>query len=740
MSITLRALPALACLSLSLFTVGCGVSNLSNSSAPVAHTIVLNGRVHGGQQPVVGSTIQLYAASETAFQGASTPLLAVPVLTDLQGNFSITGDYTCPSSNPLVYVVATGGNPGLPGNQTNPGIAEMSALGSCNDLGANTFIFINELTTVVAVEALAPFMTDYAHIGSAPSSISGVAFAFGEVSPYIDLSTGQFPFGFPYLVLHAFNFNTVADIIAACVNSAGGSSSCNTLYSNTGGATDTIGAAIAIVTAPGQNASQLYSLISSNAPYQPSFTSAPSDLTATVGYTLPQFVQAATLDSNGRLWFYFGGYNYDTGSDSSTASPGYIQVYDNNFNPLFTVNPGTGGLYYPVNLASDASGHVFAINVNNSVSEFDSNGNAVSPSTGWASGLPAAFNPVQSGNFPPYNSFQADPIGVDAQGNIWGDNTGGSGANNCYFEMNSSGTATTPNGDFCGNSGEYSGPDVFALDGSGSAWAVGGAAIGKVNSQGNLAALAPVQQGCFYGDSGNTSQFSQQGEIVTQGLDYDHLHNQLWAYSAVGIGAITDAGASVFCDFGSTTLPVAQQNSTGSASPGTPFSGASILINDAVLDGGGNYWFVTSRTTESGVVGSSTDTFTGTAAFSSYLGELSPTGVLQTPYDPANGVYGLQPDGFGPRVGSTTTSNVSVYSAVSGVRLLGVDSLGNIWAYDTESNKLLRISGLAVPNTVNYGHITFLFCLLTDTPKPWRQLCSSAAAESLPEARTHPAS
>ena len=509
----------------------------------------------------------------------------------------------------------------------------MSVLGSCNDLVANasfTFIYIDELTTVVSVQALAPFMADYAHIGSAPSSISGVGGAFQTASSEIDFSTGQLSFGEAALDLPYLNLNTMADILAACVNTAGGSSSCSTLFSNTGGTSDTIGAALAIARAPGHNTSQLYSLISSNSPFLPYFATVPSDYTSTVGFTFPSFVQTGALDSNGRLWLYFGGYNYDTGSDTSTASPGYIQVYDNNFNPLFTVNPGTGGLYYPSDMASDASGHVFAVNANNSVSEFDSNGNAISPAMGWSTGIASSFTPSQSGNGDPYNASQVGPIGVDALGNIWGavPDDSGPGQNNCYFEMNSAGTVITPNGNFCGMNGNYSGFDAF--DGSGNAWALGTSSISKVNAMGNLAVTAPTEQGCFYpSDSISGMPNPEQNfETITRSVIYDHAHNQLWGYSEVGAGAITDGGTSLFCNFGSSTLPVAQPTSTGSAAPGSPYSGNSVIITNAVLDGAGNLWFATGRSAESGVVGANQDTFTGTVNYSSYLSELSSSGNL----------------------------------------------------------------------------------------------------------------
>jgi hypothetical protein len=700
-----RAISIFSCVSAVLMlATGCNLSPASENSSGGGPLPLISGRVHGGQQPVSGATIQMYAANTTTTQGASTAMLTQTVTTDSNGNFSISGLYTCPASDPLVYIVATGGNPGLSGNVNNSSIALMAPLGSCNNLTSNTYIVINELTTVASVQAFAPFMTDYAHIGSAPSSISGVGGAFVSASGEVNFSTGEFEGGANYVVLPFVTLNTLADILSACVNTSSSSSSaCTTLFSNTGGATNTIAADLQMAEAPGQNTGPLYGLVTATSPFQPYFTSVPSDFTSTVGYVLPSYVQAGTLDSNGQIWLYYGGYNYNTATDTSTDSPGYIAVYDNNFNQLFTVNPGTGGMYYPTGLTPDASGHVFAINSNNTISEFASNGAALSPAAGWPTGLSSTFSPSGSGNNYVSNDSQGGPIQVDAAGNIWGGTPYFySAPSNCYFEMNSSGTVITPTGTFCSVTG-ITYVDTAALDGAGNAWALGETTIAKVNAQGNLAATAPNSQGCFYPRSNATTTVSE--ESVTNNLLYDHAHGQVWGYSETGAGTITDAAAAVFCDYGSITLPVLPQYASTTTTVGSAFSGGSILITSAALDGAGNLWFVTGGIAETGVVASSTGTtvatFTGTAKYSSYLGEVSSSGALLSPYNASTQTYGLQPTGFGSNVSaSATNASISVEGATVG--LLGIDRFGNIWAIDEETYKLLKITGLAAANTVNY--------------------------------------
>ena len=261
---------------------------------------------------------------------------------------------------------------------------------------------------------------------------------------------------------------------------------------------------------------------------------------------------------------------------------------------------------------------------------------------------------------------------------------------------------TPTTGNFCSTTG-ISNLSRGAVDGLGNAWAVGYSAIAKVNAAGALAATAPISQGCFYPDATafSSSNLNLAAESVTAEILYDHVHGQLWGHSYLGAGTITDAGAAVFCDFGATTLPVLPLYESTSTTPGSAYSAGSVLITTAKLDGAGNLWFVSGGATASGVVGTVANTFTGSITYNSYLSEVSPTGALLTPYNASNQTYGLQPTGFGPNVTASGT-NASVSPSEGSVGLLGVDRFGNIWVADSATYKLLKITGLAVANTVNY--------------------------------------
>ena len=149
------------------FSVRCGTSLTFSRSPLVAGS--LRGSIHGGQQPISGAHIQLYAAGTTGNGMAGgelieAPVVAAPVATDANGNFTITGDYTCPSSSSQLYIIATGGNPGLAAGTNNSALALMAALGPCSlhggqyTLDPNSLISINEVTTVASMYALLAFV------------------------------------------------------------------------------------------------------------------------------------------------------------------------------------------------------------------------------------------------------------------------------------------------------------------------------------------------------------------------------------------------------------------------------------------------------------------------------------------------------------------------------------------------------------------------------------------------------
>ena len=122
----MRKSTVLLCFACSALLSGCGTGSGLQNTALIAPANQVRGIVHGGQQPLSGAVIQLYPVGTTGYGSAGTGLIsgaaqstAGIALTDANGNFNITGKYTCPSASTLVYLTATGGNPGLLPSTTN---------------------------------------------------------------------------------------------------------------------------------------------------------------------------------------------------------------------------------------------------------------------------------------------------------------------------------------------------------------------------------------------------------------------------------------------------------------------------------------------------------------------------------------------------------------------------------------------------------------------------------------------
>ena len=659
---------------LSLFTLaalaatGCGVNPSNTILTSSSPSLRIAGLVRGGQQPVAGATIQLYAANPNASKGASAALIPGTVLTDANGNFTITGDYTCPSSGSLVYLVATGGNSGLPGVVNNTDLAEMALLGTCGSLNASTSISVNELTTVASVEALAPFMADYAHVGNDPANPIGLQGAFQTSASLVNFSTGQFQSTTTGITLPAALLNTLANILASCVNSPGGAagstSSCGTLLSSSGSGTasDTVGAMLGIVRSPATNVSSLFGLGTAVAPFQPALAAAPTDFAAPTTIALPlsqtygpEF-RLMAIDTAQHVWVATPN---QTGATTYITGP--INVFDNNGGPLFTVQPGAGGLYLPVQMAADPFGNMWALNSNATVSKFDPNGNALSP----AAGFPVPFNfstSVYSNTSYPHE-LGLNYMSIDTLGNVWG--IGSGSTSNCFIELNNAGTVITPAGTFCGSA-------INALvaavttDLSGNAWYAGTGSVSKVNSSGNLVTTGVNTNGCF---SDNLAT-AVTVENSTQNLFWDGVNSRLWGVGDVSVGVLNPDGTQLFCDAAGANLPVVPLTSASVVTTGN------LVVSSATLDGGGNLWFTTTNTPTGNAPTSTTK---------SGLNGISPTGQLLTPFNPSTGVFGLQ----------YLSAQVVGENANLGEEI-ATDAYGDLW-YISGNSLLVKIPGLAIP-------------------------------------------
>ena len=334
---TQRSLVALLA-SGAMLTAGCANMATAPSNVGSLHpNAAVSGKVHGGNQPVSGATVNLYFASQA--NGVAAQLVATTTTaSDGSGSFTFsesptapnngtTNTFTCPTNigSPLVYVVAKGGNTLNNGNAStnNSAAAFIAVYGLCGDLTSSSFVDMTELTTVATVAAVQQFfnpVTDsisadgtgqqYAIMTNIPKTIALMADnSTGTVvsSTLIPGSGNGVSTVSVTATPESSKLNTIADAISACVNNAASSATaCNTLFANAAPplssvtnpfnatsfppATDVVEATYYMLTNPtdgdATKLQNIYNLATAvGAPYQPTLPTAPTDWTIGISYS-----------------------------------------------------------------------------------------------------------------------------------------------------------------------------------------------------------------------------------------------------------------------------------------------------------------------------------------------------------------------------------------------------------------------------------------------------------------------
>jgi streptogramin lyase len=401
----------------------------------------LRGTVHGGQAPIAGATVYLYAASANGYGQPSVSLLTnhantsvdsngnYYVTTDSNGAWSITGDYSCPAANAQVYLYSSGGDPGA---GANAAAGLMAGLGSCGNLSAATYVTINEVSTIATAYAIAGYAMDPTHVSDSgtASAVTGISNAFATITNLETLGTGlalaETPAGNG--TAPQSKVNTLANIVAACVNSTGpDSTACSTLFANTTGGgmppTDTAAAAINIAHNPGLNVATLFGLQTASGDFQPMLSAAPSDFTLAITYSggglnLPG---SLAINSVGEVWVanYFGGEASEfsntgapaspsgfpaaglaesfgitvdaqdsvwiTNESSSTGGSGSITHLSSSGQDLSGSGYAMGGIYFPIAVAATSGGDIWVADYGSSTASLLANdGTAISGTSGYA--------------------------------------------------------------------------------------------------------------------------------------------------------------------------------------------------------------------------------------------------------------------------------------------------------------------------------------------------------------------
>jgi hypothetical protein len=663
---TLLAFAAISVVSLT----GCSNMVTTAVTTPSAAATALQGNVYGGRQPVVHSTVTLWAAGNTGYGSAATQL--AQTITDSYGNFSFgpgSGNtYACPASNSatasqLLYITASGGSPtsGINNNQA----AFMVAIGDCiTAQSANPFANINELTTIASMTAMQQFFTPnttngLGSFGTSSTNTLGLRNAMKTVNNFVNV-----PYGTSFasttvsgavsgyatapvvtLTPEQAKLDTMADMLAACVNTNGSASAqCSTLFSNVGATPlDTLQAAYymaanpsgigtaascatgtAVTTAP--SLCNLFGLVSSSSPFQPTLAAAPTDLTLgitfsstssqTVGTTNVNFLnkpEYLAIDSLGNVWAV----NYST--TSATTAGNSVSELSNVGVPEAQVLTAVGQLAAPRNIVVDPSNNLYVGNYGASgagttVVEYNATTLAVDTYTLLSTG--------------------PDALASDGAGNIYVANYGGA-AGSGDLEIipagnnNTTGTATQI---ATGVSvGTYS---SMALDSYDDIWLSNNPSTGTTQF---ICSAKPC----------TATATTAGGQTGSQSVTVDHSNN-------VWIGNYSTTAGNV-SEIAATTT------STITGASGSPFSGGGLLNpTRAIFGGGGSQWI------------------TNYASGAGTITELSPSGA---PISPSKGF-------------------AHTFAGAEGVAL---DASGNVWVGNYSSSIITEIIGAAGPSITPYA-------------------------------------
>ena len=322
-----------------VFTAGCAnMATTAPDANPFSSPATLSGTIHGGNQPVVGATVNLWFAGQTTTSGATK---AATTTSGSDGSFNFikdtsggthdgtTSTYACPASggSPLVYVTSSGGNTqnnGV-GTQTNTAAAFIALYGDCSAINASNFVYMSEVTSVATMAAVQQFFSPFDNsikadgtgqqrlimfnIPNTASLLASPATGLANGPQTIPVASGgNIAAGVALTVTpETSKINTIANIISTCINAATAADpNCASLFAAAAppvpnqtnlnpqtpfpAATDTLQALYYIFTNPTNGSpahmTTLFNLAPAlGAPYQPALAAQPTDWTIGVSYS-----------------------------------------------------------------------------------------------------------------------------------------------------------------------------------------------------------------------------------------------------------------------------------------------------------------------------------------------------------------------------------------------------------------------------------------------------------------------
>jgi hypothetical protein len=670
------------------------VSNYNSSSQTATYTFNTS-----NQNFFVGEQVTLSNVAGSSYAIADGTVLTVTSTNLTASTFSAVD--SDPNDEYTGTVPASGTVTGNPSN--NPGIVNMAMLGLCPSSGSFatggtvtlssglqtpfsplSFVYMNEVSTVATVYAMAGFGTDGSHIGvdtsanattSSPGiqglqnaaltaanlySIAGtynstVYAGEGHIAnPVTPAGNGAVP---------QAELDTLGNILAACVDSnntynpATGlgtvSPQCSILFtdaSSTGGlsatynpnngqpnlnapsgtpATNTAQAAFNIAHFPqSPYVTSLYTLPTGNVPFTPHLTTAPNDFTVGILYTSISGPTNLAIDSYGDVYV------------SASSGVGYIAKYSTQ-GSLLAVSPGVNS--YLDSIAVDQAGNVWGTTLGTDFG--GQNGN----------GVLYKFDSALSGATAEYSTlFAPTAIAIDNGNNLYVtqyNSFPGGGGNVAEFL---SGLYTVPLEipNSCAT-----GATSVSVDTSGDLWLATNAA----NSYCRINKLG----GTVFSANGNSQNYNVS--LTSTGTGWFGNHSQTNVYNVSATGTATAYGK-------------------GTGTNQNDFVGGIYQPSWSAVDGAGNVFFINDNGNNSSV-----------SKFSSTGTPLScPNCLVQ-----GNSLYGYQPGGPTSITGTKLNGDV-----ITGG--IAVDPSGNVWIPNYTGNSLLEIVGVGTPvvtplSSLKYG-------------------------------------
>jgi len=336
-----------------------------------------------------------------SFSGTTQTVASVN-LTTAQFSVVLGTSSTAPGSSTFSTTVTQAAAP------NNPAVVNLALLGLCPSSGAQNFsylnfVFMNEVSTVAAAYALAPFASttannDALHIGTSSTNLIGLQNAALTAANLYDIQGGNVGTGNDgdvhiarsvtpnggYGTVPQTLLNTLGNILANCVDSA---NTYNAAYATTGTASaqcsgtastglfynarsdgtlavtgttpnDTATAAINIAHYPGGAgtntgfASNIYNSITGNVPFLPQLSSAPHDFAVGILYTAPgSNVSDVEVDGTGNIWTVGNGsnkvYELSPTAGFTTYSPPAGSTVSNAFQTGLAVDATSSNVYVP---------------------------------------------------------------------------------------------------------------------------------------------------------------------------------------------------------------------------------------------------------------------------------------------------------------------------------------------------------------------------------------------------------